>query len=342
MTTFHLSRFLSAMLFVAGGLVAGTTSAWAQQEHPSNAYAADTPIHVMPVQGKVYMIVVGGADGVNITAQVGDQGIFLVDAGPAALGDKLVQTLRQHFGNKPVRYLVNTHVHPDHVDGNAAIVQAYGRDNTTYANPAGAVRIISHINAMNRLDGSEGSEDVIAENARPVMAFSSPTKELFLNGEPVVVYSRPGAHTDGDLMVWFRGSDVISAGDAFVMGNFPVIDAKRGGTLQGLIATAEQIIDITVPERNVEGGTRIIPGHGRLCNEVEVTDYLVMLGTIRDRVADMVKEGKTLEQIKAAKVTLDYDHAVYNGKQKAFWTPEMFLEAVYHDVSNDAELLKSR
>jgi glyoxylase-like metal-dependent hydrolase (beta-lactamase superfamily II) len=142
----------------------------------------------------------------------------------------------------------------------------------------------------------------------------------------------PGAHTDGDVIVWFRGSDVISAGDTFVMGNYPVIDSERGGSLQGLINAGIRLVDTAVPEINTVGGTRIIPGHGRLCNESEAADYFFMLTIIRDRVRDMIREGMTLEQVRAARPTLDFD-AVYGGN-KSFWTPEMFLESVYTELSS--------
>ncbi len=279
------------------------------------------------------MLVVGGADGVNIAAQVGDQGIFLVDSGPAVLADKLLQTLREEFGDKPVRFLINTHSHADHAGGNLALAETFGTElNNIPGNPLPGVGIDSHENTLNRLSGyTDDQRDVIPIDAAPGVSFYTERMDFFLNGEPIVAFSAPSAHTDGDVMVWFRSSDVLAAGDVFVMGNYPVLDASRGGSLGGLISAADHIVDdIAVAEVYASFGTRIIPGHGRLTNESEVLDYQLMLTVIRDRVQDMVDQEMSLDEIKAARPTLDYD-AVY-GRNKPFWTPEMFLEAVYEDA----------
>jgi glyoxylase-like metal-dependent hydrolase (beta-lactamase superfamily II) len=146
---------------------------------------------------------------------------------------------------------------------------------------------------------------------------------------------RPGvgsaeAHTDGDVMVFFRRADVLSSGDVFVTASYPVIDASRGGSVQGEIDALNAIIDLTVPERNQMGGTRVIPGHGRICNEADVVDYRDMVTIIRDRVRDMAKKGMTLQQVRAARPSLEYD-GIY-GTTTGQWTTDMFLEAIFKDV----------
>ena len=315
-------------------LVSLALPASSQQPHPSESLDSNTPIYVMHVQGQVYMLVVGGANGVNITAQVGDEGIVLVDSGPEALGDTLLETISEYFDRKPVRYLINTHAHADHTGGNQAVAEAFGTE-LSNPNEYGGVRIISHLSTLNRLSGLTRDErDIIPEMGRPYAGFFTERMDLYLNGESIVAVSAPDAHTDGDLMVWFRSSDVLASGDTFVMGHYPVIDPQRGGGLQGLIDAATKIVDdVAVAEANTSGGTRIVPGHGRLTNEAEVLDYLLMLTVVQDRVQTMVDRGMTLEEVKAVRPTLDYD-GVYGG-DRDFWTPEMFLDAVYREVANN-------
>ena len=122
-----------------------------------------------------------------------------------------------------------------------------------------------------------------------------------------MVYHMPAAHTDGDSVVFFRRSDVISAGDIFTPNNYPFLDLARGGSVQGEIDALNHIIELTVPAKYQEGGTYVIPGHGRLCEEADVVEYRDMVTIIRDRIQDLIRKGKTLDQVKAAKPTLDYD-----------------------------------
>ena len=149
--------------------------------------------------------------------------------------------------------------------------------------------------------------------------------------------STPSAHTDGDAVVWFRGSDVVATGDAFVMGQFPVIDPERGGSLQGLTDAARFLVDdIAVSEVWASAGTRLVPGHGRFVNEAEVMDSLLMLTIVRSRIQEMVDEGMTLDEVKAARPTMDYDVTFYGDKD--FWTTEMFVEAVYREITGSPDV----
>jgi glyoxylase-like metal-dependent hydrolase (beta-lactamase superfamily II) len=168
----------------------------------------------------------------------------------------------------------------------------------------------------------------------PTDAFGAAKKTLFVTGEPIEILHQPAAHTDGDVMVFFRKSDVVAAGDVFVLDSYPVIDVKRGGTLQGVIDALNRLVDIAVPEYNAMGGTRIVPGHGRICNEIDVVEYRDMITIIRDRIAQLVAEGKTLAQVNAAGVTLEYD-GVY-GTSSGAWTTDMFIAAAYAELSATA------
>jgi len=151
----------------------------------------------------------------------------------------------------------------------------------------------------------------------------------YFNGEAVIIYSAPAANTDGDSFIFFRHSEVISAGNLFSTVSYPMIDVAKGGTIQGIIDGLNHILDLAVPEYRSQGGTMIIPGRGRLSDTSDVGSYRNMLVMVRDRVKDMVKRGMTLEQIKAARPTLDFD--VRYGLDAA-WTPNQFVEAVFRTV----------
>ncbi len=275
-----------------------------------------------PVQGSVYVLM---GDGGNITVQVGKDGVMLVDTGFAPLAPKAIAEIRK-LSDGPIRWIVNTHVHTDHTGGNAEMAKlGMTRESV------GAPRIVAQSNVLNRMTTPAPGEAKIPEAAWPNDEYFLPSKDFFFNGEAVVVYHVPAAHTDGDSIVFFRRSDVLSTGDVFTPGSYPIIDLARGGTVKGEIDALNRIIDITVPAKYQEGGTLVVPGHGRLCDEADVVEYRNMLTVIRDRFQDMIKKGMTLEQVKATKPTLDYD--TQYGATTGFWTTDMFIDAVYKSLS---------
>jgi len=292
---------------MAAVLLAGALPA--QQSSPASA-PNNAEIHVLPVQGAVSMLVGGGA---NITVQAGKDGILLVDTGLPELAPKIIAALRT-LSDGPVRYIVNTHVHTDHTGGNEALAKL-GRDNPPPTFP----RIIANLAVQERMASNQ--IDVLWPND----TYSTPFKDFSFNNEPIVVYHIPAAHTDGDSLVFFRRSDVISAGDIFTPDRYPFIDLERGGSVQGIINGLNKILEITVPLRYQEGGTYVIPGHGRLCDEADVVEFRDMVTIIRDRVQDLIKKGMSLEQVKAAKPSFDYD-TQYSG------SPDAFVEAVYKSL----------
>jgi cyclase len=324
---FGLSAVRRTMLAISLGVL-GSAGATMQTQNLDKA-----EVYVLHVQGNVHMLV--GAGG-NITVQVGDEGVLLVDTSYEQMSQKVVAAIRT-LSDKPIRYIINTHVHEDHVGGNAPIAKLgatiAGGNMGIGANTGAA--IIAHENVLNRMSAPTGQQAPFPSAAWPTDTYFTKKKELFFNGEAIEIIHQPSAHTDGDSIVFFRRSDVVSAGDLFLTTTFPAIDLQRGGTIQGIVDALNRLLDITIPKDKQEGGTYVIPGHGRLCDEADLLEYRDMVTIIRDRIQDMVKRGMTLEQVKAARPTLDYDGRY--GAKTGPWTTEMFIDAVYRNLSPKAK-----
>ena len=317
--------------------VLSTGVARAQQDPTTRALTEKWPeivmvdgIEIVPVQKNTYLLVGGGA---NVTLQIGEEGAMLVDSGAAGNADKLVAAVR-HLTRKPLRFLVNTSADPDHASGNEGIVKAAGGPTGIVAGAVGrpanaGILTIAHQNAVNRMTAGNSP---LTGDAVPVSTFFTAKKEFYANGEAVQLFYQPNAHTDGDIVVFFRASDVVSTGDVFRTDSYPVIDVAAGGTLQGEIDALNAVIDIAIPERNQMGGTRVVPGHGHLCNESDVVEYRDMLTILRDRVRDMLKKDMTLEQVKAAHPTLEYN-GLYGTRKEM--TGDKFIEIIYNDLKGN-------
>jgi glyoxylase-like metal-dependent hydrolase (beta-lactamase superfamily II) len=301
----------------------------------TSSNAARTPensdVQILPVQGNVYMLT--GAGG-NITVQAGDEGVLLVDAGLVASTDRILAAIRR-LTDKPIRIVIDTHVHPDHTGGNENIAKAGkwlgGNAPGNFGLPTLGARVIAHENLLKRVSAPAGKEAPAPFGAWPTETFFGEDKEIFFNNEAIQLLHQPSAHTDGDLIVFFRRSDVLSAGDLFLTTTYPVIDTQNGGSIQGVIAALNRILDVTIPKDKAEGGTYVIPGHGRLSDEADVVEYRDMITIVRDRVQDLIGKGMTLAEVKAAAPTRDYDGR-YSGPGGTR-TTEMFIEAVYRDLS---------
>jgi cyclase len=287
----------------------------------AQAPAASGEITVLRVQKSVYLL--ASSTG-NVAAQIGDDGVLLVDTGTAPMAQKLFAAIRT-LSNKPIHTIINTHLHADHTGGNQALVKLG-------AGGPQPPRVMGHENTYNRMMAAAVEANANTPSAAlPMNAYFTPTRDFFLNGEAIVLHHVPAAHTDGDTLVHFRGSDVVATGDVFNPDLYPVIDLANGGTVNGTIAALNRVLEITVPAKYQEGGTYVVPGHGRICDEAEVVEYRDMVTIIRDRIADLAKKGLTLEQVKAAKPSRDYDgdYGATNGP----WTTDMFVEAVYRTIN---------
>ena len=287
----------------------------------------DGEVHTLHVQGNIYML--SGAGG-NITLQVGKEGVLIVDTGLANMSDKVVAAIRK-LSDGPIRYVINTHVHPDHTGGNEKIAGlgstiVGGNVTGDIADAGKGAAVIAHQTLLDRMSAADGKQPAAPSGAWPTDTYTD-EKDFYFNDEGIQVIHQPKAHTDGDSFVFFRRSDVVSAGDIFVTTGYPIIDLQRGGSIQGEVDALNRLIALTIPAGKQEGGTMVIPGHGRLCDQADVVFYQEMVTILRDRIRDMIKKGMTLEQVKAARPTRDYD-PVY-GATTGFWTTDLFVEAAY-------------
>ena len=306
------------------------------QTSPPSSQPTPAGVHAQKVQGRVYMLSTPNG---NITLQAGDEGVLLVDAGPAALSDQVLAEIGK-LSDKPIRYIVNTDFHSDHTGGDRKLYEEgetiAGGDvsNLVGASSKTGAIVIGHENVVLRMTKPDAAGATPAFGSYPTDSYAGARKDLFFNGEGIRVLHPPAAHSDGDSMVFFRRSDVISTGDVFTTVGYPRIDVNEGATIQGEIDALNQILSLTIPAAKAEAGTYIVPGYGRLSDMADVAYYRDMVTIIRDRVRDMKQKGMTLEQVKAARPTRDYDGRW--GSTTGPWTTDMFVEAIYRTVDAPA------
>jgi cyclase len=287
-------------------------------------------VEALPVRGNVHMLV--GAGG-NITVQAGSDGILLVDSGVASMSGRVIEAMRA-ISRGPLRYIVNTTERAEHVGGNSAI--AATGSTIPFRPPEDArvsdgmrgkpkASVIAFLTTLERMSAPTGQTAPWPEDAWPDNTYSTPQKKLYFNDEPVVIMHVPG-NTDGNSIVHFRTADVISVGDLVDLTAYPVIDVKAGGSIQQLFEALYRVIDLTVPNRKSEAGTLVIPGHGRLADQPDVVYYNQMVGIVRDRIKDMIANGMTLDQVKAARPTRDYD--------TRYGSPDAFVTGAYESLKN--------
>lgn len=306
------------------GLDASTTPAsrTSQAKNPDRG-----TIEVLPVQGNVYLLAGGGG---NAVLHVGESGAILVDTKAGMLTEQVLAEVRKLTpAGKTLRIIMNTSADADHVGGNQKIAEALGSSAawTIINTPGGsnaAVKIVSHDNVLPRVSH-------LKNTAWPTETYIEADREFHFNGEPVSMRHVAAAHSDGDSIVIFRKSDVVATGDIYRTDGYPVIDLERGGSVQGVLNGLNLVLDIAIPEHHEEGGTLIVPGHGRISDEFDLVEYRDMVAIVKDRIQAMIKKGMTLDQVKAARPTLDYDPRY--GATTGPWTTDQFVEAVFKSLT---------
>jgi glyoxylase-like metal-dependent hydrolase (beta-lactamase superfamily II) len=295
-------------------------------------------LEVLQVRSNVFFIT--GAGG-NITVQVGDDGLVVVDSGAADNSTAVLAAIKR-ISPKPIRYVIDTGPDPDHVGGNQALANdgeaLFGR--ATFSGVAQTGKAPAPIVAVEgvalRMARASGSAPAYPESAWPNEVFHYPRKVMYLNGEAVEVLQQPAAHTDSDAIVFFRRSDVIAAGDVLDTRHFPVIDVGRGGSIQGEIKALNTLSELavsSVPIVTREEGTLIVSGHGRLYDQLDVVEYRDMVTIVHDRVRDLVAAGRSLAEVKAAQPAKGYVGRY--GNAGGDWTTDHFVEAVYRSLAKE-------
>jgi cyclase len=262
-------------------------------------------IKTTKVSGSVYMLEGSGG---NIGVLIGNDGIIIIDDEYAPLSEKIKKALGV-LSNKPLKFIINTHYHDDHADGNKVLAGE------------GAI-IVAHENTRKRLSANQINTVIKMEQkaypyeALPKITFSE-SVTFNMNSETVQVYYVKNAHTDGDAIIYFKESNVLHAGDVFVRYGLPFIDQENGGSIDGMILGADQILKIINDE------TKIIPGHGQISYKKDLIDFKNMLQTVRNRVADGIKAGKTIDQIINSDPAKEY---------KAVFDKAFFIQTVYSSI----------
>lgn len=321
------------LLAVAAVLVVWSPGVGARQE------AADG-LDLVQIRPNFYVI--AGAGG-NILMQTGPEGVILVDSGSTAMADKVLATIRR-VTSLPIRYIINTSMDPDHVGGNdrltraglsilpGAVAAGAGLNDDLVSN-SGRASVLAHENVLTRMTAATGAQ-ALPFGHWPTKTFAFRQYSMYLNGEGIQVIHMPAAHTDGDTVVFFRRGDVIATGDIIDTTRWPVIDIKRGGTVQGELDALNRLMDMSilnVPLQWNADRTFLVPGHGHVYDKLDLLEYRDAVTVVRDRVQDLLDEGKTLAQIKAANPTLGY-RSQY-GTDTGPWTTEMFVETIYNELA---------
>jgi len=302
---------------------------------PLSVRAAE--LDVVPVRPNFYMI--AGAGG-NIAVQIGSDGVVLVGAGSGAATTDVMAAIKK-LTNLPIRYVIDINADADFVGGNEKLAKSGftiftnalgngGGVGATFTG-GGAASILAHQSILNKMSARD-AKPTYPGDAWPNEAFLQNRKAIRMNDEGIEILYQPAAHTNEDTFVLFRRSDIVIAGDVMDTTRFPVIDLANGGSIQGEIDALNKLIDLTIaptPYIYKDVGTYVIPGHGRISEQMEVVDYRDMVVLVKDAVADMIKQGKNLDQIQTARPALPYETRY--GTQPG--VTKQFIESIYKSLT---------
>jgi glyoxylase-like metal-dependent hydrolase (beta-lactamase superfamily II) len=300
--------------------------------------ATEGRLEILQLRPNFY--VVSGAGG-NIGVQLGPTGTIVVDTGSAQFADRTLAAIESLSTQKhSIRYIINTSADVDHVGGNATLAKAGRNLLSAGTEPpvAGAgleATVLAAEAVLFRMSAPTGAKAPLPQEGWPSESYAEPRKDLYVNGAGIQIYRAPAAHSDGDSIVLFRGSDVVVAGDIIDTMRFPVIDLAKGGSIQGEIDALNRVLDLSVraiPLPLEGGGTYIVPGHGHIYDKIDAILYRDMVVTIRDVIAGMKQRGMTLEQVKATHPAKPWEREY--GATSGEWTPDLFVEAVYKSLDS--------
>jgi len=324
------SALVAAVVLILG--------AW--HERASAQQPTEGDLEVVQLRPNFYVI--GGAGG-NILVQTGPEGVILVDSGSTQMAEKVLAAVRR-LTPLPIRYIINTSMDADHVGGNeklskaglsilpGAVAAGAGLSDDLVSN-SGAASVLAHENVMTRMSAATGAQ-AIPSALWPTKTFAYRMYSMYLNGEGIQVLHQPAAHTDGDTIVFFRRGDVIATGDIIDTTRFPFIDVRRGGTVQGELDALNRLMDLSIHNLPIQwypDRTFMVPGHGHVYDKLDLLEYRDAITVVRDRVQDLLDQGRTLAQVKAANPTLGY-RSQY-GTDSGPWTTDMFVEVVYNELA---------
>ncbi len=294
------------------------------------------------VQIRPNFYVIGGAGG-NIVVQTGPDGVILVDSGSTARAEDVLAAIRR-LTPLPIRYIINTSMEPDHVGGNdkltraglsilpGAVAAGSGLNDDLVSN-MGRASVLAHENVLTRMTALTGPR-AVPSALWPTKTFAYRMYSMYLNGEGIQVIHMPAAHTDGDSIVFFRRGDVIATGDLIDTTRWPVIDTMRGGTVQGELDALNRLMDLSIHNLPIQwhpDRTLLVPGHGFVYDKLDLLEYRDAVTVVRDRVLDLINQGMSLAQVKAANPTLGY-RSQY-GAESGPWTTDMFVEVIYNELA---------